>query len=219
VNFAGVAGLSIAAAVGGLYATDALTRGEVYDLPFEQVYSELAAMPLPGEVTQVSSAGAGETVEVRRDPDAIHWIFLAGGEQTGRFTAQLSREGAQRTRVIVDFEAGPALTPELAPLSESKLMRKLAAAALAEQVDSRLERRPFEASGFMTRAAEHLQNNPQDLEDYGASIRETMVGLSEQIRANSEGLPPSGSVPTYQPQPVGKPNPDATRPSLDLSRN
>lgn len=210
----GLVGLSLAtAAAGGLYASDALTRGEVYDLPFEQVHGELAAMPLPDDVTQVSAAGVGRDIEVHPDQAAINWVFLSNGEQTARFTATLSREGERRTRVVVDYVAGPALPDEMFRISDTTLMRKLAAAALAEQVDSRLERRPFERSGFMTRAAEHLQNNPDAVREYGNAVRDMMIDIADQARANAE----ASTGPAFDP-PVGRPSPDATRPTLELSK-
>lgn len=214
MNIAGLAGLSLAAAVGGLYATDALTRGEVYALPYDEAYAELSSMPLPPDVTQLSLGSAGSKVEVRQEGSVIAWLFMADGSESGRFTATLSREGDDRTRVIVDYLPGSEPPEGLMRISDSALMRKLAAAALAEQVDSRLEGRPFERSGFMQRAADHLQNNPDEIKAYGEAVKQTMIDLSEQVRVNAEGT----TAPTYDP-PVGKPSPDATRPSLDLSKN
>lgn len=206
--------MSAVAAAGGLYATDALTAGEVYDLPFEQAYAELSSMPLPAEVIQVSAAGIGRDVQMRRDASAISWLFLARGEQAARFTATLSREAPGRTRVVVDYEPGPAVPHSLSRLTDTALMRKLAAAAMAEQVDSRLERRPFEQSGFMRRTADHLQNNPDELRAYGEAVGGMMTDLAGQVAANA-----NASVPAAYEPPVGQPSPDATRPSLDLSEN
>ena len=214
MNLAGIAGLSIAAAVGGLYATDALTRGEVYRLSYDQAFAELSSMPLPEDVTQLSLASVGGKVETRREGPVIAWLFMADGKETGRFTATLSAEGPARTRVIVDYVTRTKAPEGLMRIGDTALMRKLAAAALAEQVDSRLKGRPFERSGFMQRAADHLQNNPDDLKAYGEAVRQTMIDLSEQARTTAE----ASSVPAYEP-PVGKPSPDATRPSLDLSKN
>jgi len=213
VKLLGLAGLSLAAAAGGLYATDALTRGEVYDLPFDQVYAELSSMPLPDDVAQVSAGRAGNGVVVRREASVISWLFTTGGEEAGRFTATLSPEGPHRTRVIVDYAPGRSVREGILRIGDTAMMRKLAAAAMAEQVDSRLERRPFEQSGFMRRAAEHLQNNPEYLEEYGEAIGQSMIAMTDQIRANSEGV----VAPAYEP-PVGKPSPEATRPSMDLSK-
>lgn len=204
----------MAAAVGGLYASDALTRGEVYDLSYDQAFAELSSMPLPAEVTQLSARSAGSRVEVRTQGSVIAWHFLADGRDNGRFTATLSREGGSQTRVIVDFLPGSDAPEGVLRISDTALMRKLAAAAMAEQVDSRLEGRPFEESGFMQRAAEHLQNNPDQLKEYGEAVGQTMNDFYSQARANAEASP----VSAYQP-PVGKPSPEATRPSLDLSKN
>lgn len=214
MNLVGVAGLSLAAVAGGLYASDALTRGEVYPLSYDQAFAELSSMPLPAEVTQMSVRSVGSQVEVRTEGSVIAWHFMADGRETGRFTATLSPEGEGKTRVIVDFVSGSHKPEGMLRISDTALMRKLAAAALAEQVDSQLERRPFEQSGFMQRAAEHLQNNPEQLKEYGEAVGQTMNDLYSQARENAE----ASSVPAYEP-PVGKPSPDATRPSLDLSNN
>ena len=206
-----IAGLSLAAAAGGLYATDALTAGEVYDLPFQSAYAELAVMSLPSEVTQLS-LGAGKNIEVRKTASEISWLFLTDGEEAGRFVAKLSPEGAGKTRVVVDYVPGAAVPEEMLRLSDTQLMRKLAAAAMAEQVDSRLEGRPFQLSGSMQRTAEYLQNNPDALREYGEAIGHTMRGMHEIARRNAED-----AVVLSEEQRVGKPSPDATRPSMDLS--
>ncbi len=214
MNLFGVAGLSLAAVAGGLYASDALTRGEVYELSYDEAFAELSSMPLPAEVTQLSLRSVGSKVEVRTEGSVIAWHFMADGMETGRFTATLSREGDDRTRVIADFVPGATEPEGLLRISDTTLMRKMAAAALAEQVDSRLERRPFEQSGFMQRAAEHLQNNPEQLEEYSQAVGQTMIDLYDQASTTAE----ASSVQPYH-QPVGKPSPEATRPSLDLSKN
>ena len=212
MNFLGVAGLSLAAVAGGLYASDALTRGEVYDLSYDQAFAELSTMPLPTEVTQLSARSAGSRVEVRTQGSVIAWRFLDDGRENGRFTATLSRESDAQTRVIVDFVLGSDAPEGVLRISDTALMRKLAAAAMAEQVDSRLEGRPFEQSGFMQRAAEHLQNNPEHLKEFGNAVGQTMNDLYSQAQDTAS------SMPAYE-QPVGKPSPDATRPSVDLSNN
>ena len=201
--------------LGGLYAGGALSTGQVYDVPITQAYSELAAMPMPPMLTQITAGSDAATVEVRRSPDSIGWHFHMRGQQVSVFTARLSAEGPGQTRVRVSYEPGKALSPELGQLTSTRLMRDLAEITMREQVDAHLEHRPFDQSEAMRAMAVHVTDHPEIVEEYGQAVG----GMFQEVNrraADAAGLsevpgPPAGLNQSAMNA--------ATRPSVALPVN
>ena len=201
--------------LGGLYAGGALSSGQVYDMPITQVYSELAAMPMPPMLAQVTAGSDAATVEVRRSPDSIGWHFHMRGQPVSVFTARLSAEGPGQTRVRVSYEPGKALSPELGQLTSTRLMRDLAEITMREQVDAHLEHRPFDQSEAMHAMAVHVTDNPEIVEEYGQAVG----GMFQEVNrraADAAGV----SVVPGPPAGLNQSAMDAaTRPSVALPVN
>lgn len=172
-----------AASLVGVHASGVLDRGEVYAKPYSVAYAELATMPVPPEA--IGLAGA-EAVEVEERPGRIDWIFRMPGGQTARFSATLSEEDRRHTRVEVEFSAGDPAGDAADRLINSDFLRSTARLALAEQVDARLDNRPFNSMKFGQALAEHQKANPQEVERLGHAVGGMFNQVAEQVRANSE---------------------------------
>ncbi len=200
---------------GGLYATDALTAGTLYEKPYEQAYAELASMPLL-PVAGPAHPGSGSMV-VEREPGTIGWRIAVGSVEVGRFTARLSPAGARRTRVSVEFATSPAQIG-VNPILASELMTNFARLAMVEQVDARLENRPPDMGEIHLAAARHLQANPEQLRAFGGAVQAQFQRVDSMLRADqspewAERL--ERIEKSYAPPPYPE---DATRPTTDLSR-
>ena len=201
--------------LGGLYAGGALSSGQVYDMPITQVYSELAAMPMPPMLAQVTAGSDAATVEVRRSPDSIGWHFHMRGQQVSVFTARLSAEGPGQTRVRVSYEPGKALSPELGQLTSTRLMRDLAEITMREQVDAHLEHRPFDQSEAMHAMAVHVTDHPEIVEEYGQAVG----GMFQEVNRRAADAAGVSTVPG-PPAGLNQSAMDAaTRPSVALPVN
>jgi hypothetical protein len=174
--------------LGGLYASDALTTGRVYDIPLEQAYSELASMEVPGPLLGATAGVYATSVSVRRLPQAISWQFQVGGVDVASFTARLSPEAPGRTRVRVEYTPGEPLPPELQQLTSATLTRDFARIAMSEQVDAQLEHRPVDEVEMAHAMARHAAAHPEQVQEYRQAAAETVAGLYRQANENAEGI-------------------------------
>ena len=206
------------ALLGGLYAGGAFTPGQVYDVPIAEAYSELATMPLPPMLAQVTGGSDTATVEVRRSEGSINWRFRVGGEDVSIFTARLSPEGPGRTRIRISYEPGKPLSPEIGRLTSSRLMRDLAEITMSEQVDARLEHRPFDQSEAMHAMAVHITEHPEIMQEYGHAVN----GMFKEVNRQAAEAAHGASSPGYDVDPPGLNHSAmdaATRPSVMLPVN
>jgi len=196
----GGAGLLAAAAI----ATGVLTAGEVYPKPFDKVYAELSAMPLP---TGASAAAGNGDVSVRHLDHSIEWHFMQQGQDWAVFTATLSPTDATHTRVKVDFRTGEAMDPQSSRLIATPYMSNMARLAMAEQVAAELGDRPFNRLRFGQLMAGYQAANPQAMEQLGGALSEMMNETAEQVRVNGAG------TDSAEPQSPRESMDAATRPS------
>lgn len=167
---------------GGLYASDALTAGTVYDKPYEQAYTELATMPLL-PVTGATEGDSGSMV-VERGAGTIGWRVSLANVELGRLTARLSPVGTDRTRVLLDFKASTPPEAGKEPILSSDLMRDFARLALVEQVDARLEDRAPDMQEIHMAAARHLQAHPEQVKQFGTAVQTQFRQVDEMLRAD-----------------------------------
>lgn len=203
---------------GGLYATDSLTAGSVYDKPYAQAYAELETMSLL-PITGAPGSGTGSTV-VERGAGTIGWRIALGPVEVGRFTARLTPVGTDRTRVIVDFAATP-VASSANPILTSELMANFARLAMVEQVDARMENRPPDMREIHWAAARHLQANPAQMAQFGDAIETQFRQVDEMLRAGDPADSADWEQRLRDIERNGARLPrteDATRPTTDLSR-
>ena len=192
-------------ALGGLYAGGALTPGEVYGKPQAQVMRELSSMPVPNVPAQSLGGGATE-VDVRQSSGSIGWHFLVGNREAAAFTATLVPEGKLRTRVTVSYEAGESISPEVASLTSTALMRSAAEIAMREQVDARLDGRPLNQGATLHAIGQHAANHPEQVREYGVAIQQMYKDIGNQVAENANGVAIEPDAQTIMEK--------ATRPSV-----
>jgi hypothetical protein len=206
---AGGSGLLLA----GLYAGDALTAGEVYDVPLEQAYGELSAMRVPAALMQVRAGVHAPEVAVRQSFPVIDWHFQLDGRDVATFTARLSPEGPGRTRVRVEYTPGEASAPELIHLTSAGLVRDLARLTMSEQIDAQLERRPVDDDRAIEALARHAAAHPKQIREFEQAMGEMAAGLYRQANETARDAAPAASrasPPVDAPAPAyasGTPNP------------
>ena len=204
--------------LGSLYATDALTAGQVYDVPLEQAYSELSSMPLPETLVRSTGGAEPASVAVERSPRAIDWRFQVAGQEVAVFTASLSPEGADRTRVRIAYTAAEPPSPELGQLTSTALVRDLARIAMTEQVSAELEDRPVDRDRIVDALARHAAAHPEQVHEFSRGAGQMVAGLRGQIYENSKDLPGAAEA-SEAPVPLGLDHSAmnaATRPSVEL---
>lgn len=203
---------------GGLYATDALTAGTVYDKPYARAYADLAAMPLL-PVTGAAHNSNGSMV-VQQGAGTISWRLSLGTTEVGLFTARLSPVGTDRTRVLVDFAATPPGDAQN-PILSSELMTDFARLAMVEQVDASLEGRAPDVREIHMNAARHLQANPAQVKQFGQAVDAQFKSVNDMLRQDPAELAEWESTmkdmkANYGPPPRPE---DATRPSVVFPQN
>lgn len=204
--------------LGGLYAGGAFTPGQVYDVPIAQAYSELATMPIPSMLAQVTGSPDAAKVDTRRLPGSIEWHFRAGNEEVSLFTARLSAEGPRRTRVRISYEPAKPLSPEVGRLTSTRLMRDLAEFTMSEQVTARLEHRPFDQKAAMHAWAVYTVDHPEVIKEYGQAVN----GMFKEVSRQAAETAQSSQSPGDSVDPPGLNHSAmeaATRPSVVLPVN
>jgi len=200
--------------LGGLYAGDALTPGQIYDKPFAQAYSELAAMPVPVELVTAMSGSDSTTVDVHCTPDAIGWHFMISGHEVSVFTARLNAHDASRTRVRVSYAPGADISPEIERLTSTALARSLAEIVMSDQVEAELEDRPLDRGATLHKLARHVSDHPEQVRQYGQEVGNIIKDFGNQaaLAASASG---NSTVRTDPRQAMDA----ATRPSVILPAN
>lgn len=200
--------------LGGLYAGDALTPGQIYDKPFAQVYSELAATPVPLELVTAMSGSDSTTVDVHRTPDTIGWHFMISGNEVAVFTVRLNAHNVGRTRVTVSYAPGAHISPEIERLTSAALARSLAEIVMSDQVEAELEDRPLDRGATLHKLARHAADHPEQVREYGQEVGNLIGDIANQTAANANA---SGSS-TVRNDPRQAMD-AATRPSVILPVN
>lgn len=140
-------GAAIALAAGA-YFHGPLKSGETYNgKPFD-VYRAVESSPLPSMFSKMVYNQRGGAVTRGGEPEkSMIWYFHANGKQVAKYTVNISPSGADKTRVTTSFEmsddAEKALGKGFA-ISGADQYKVIGRVSMNEQIDSRLEKRPFD---------------------------------------------------------------------------
>ena len=143
-------GGAAAALATGAYFHGPLKGGETYNRkPFE-VYRAVESSPLPSLFSKMVYNQRGGTVTRGGEPEkSMIWYFHANGKQVAKYRVNLSPAGADKTRVTTSFtmsdDAESALGKGIA-ISGADQYRVVGRVSMDEQIDSRLDKRPFDYS-------------------------------------------------------------------------
>lgn len=198
--------------VGGVYASGALDAGEVYDLPLSEVRTRLADMPLPMDALHTAGGSNKAQASIALDETAVRWRVASGAGGSALFTANLHREGPQRTRVTLDYAPAKSGEKYLDRLTGTRFLRGFAETSFAQQVDARLEQRPYDRNAALMKFAEEANRDPEAVKELGATMRGIFTDIAGEVQANTRASEP----PPVNPKQAMK---DATRPSVVLPPN
>lgn len=134
---------------GGIYLHGPLRTGEIYDHSAESAYKTISAMPLPNLFDRMVAQMPGSKFTKERIPGkSVIWHFNAKGKEVARFTADILPAQNGKARVATHFamsaDAARILNNEDSEFEVAKAFEVVGRVAMTEQVDSKLEKRPFE---------------------------------------------------------------------------
>lgn len=140
-------GAAIALATGA-YFHGPLKTGETYNRSPTEVYRIVEAIPLPSMFDKMVYNQRGGAVTRGGEPEkSMIWYFHANGKQVAKYTVNISPTGAGKTRVQTSFEmsddAEKALGKGFA-ISGADQYKVIGRVSMNEQIDSRLDKRPFD---------------------------------------------------------------------------
>lgn len=195
----GIAGSG--ALVGGLYAGDLLTHGDVHDLPLNEARARLIAMPLPRDMLLAAGPSTGN-VSVTSDSSSVSWR-IGGFEESAQFTARLEAVSAGRTRVTLEHAPTRATGSMTGRLTSTRFMRGFSDSSFSEAVDATLEGRAFSRDRSLDAFAQHQSMNPGEVKELSHAVRGMMLDVHNQLNQQiSENSTPVVDHGTY-----GKPRP------------
>ena len=190
---------------GGVWYSGALGGGEFYPVAPGEVAHELAIMQMPDEIQ--ASLDGNDMVRLRttrKGNEEVRWDVLLNGIPVAKFIAELEPADGG-TNVSVDFELSDSSLGKAAgkdtPLS-TELVQTIAEIALAEQVDSTLEKREFDRERVANAAAMWVASHPGATMAYGmkmqAMIESASPELQQEVMDSLEANPPTIDNEPYE---------------------
>lgn len=141
-------GAAIALATGA-YFHGPLKSGETYDRSPAEVYRIVEASPLPSMFDKMVYNQRGGAVTRGGEPEkSMIWYFHANGKQVAKYTVNLAPSGTGKTRVSTSFEMSDDAENTLSKgsvISGADQYKVIGRVSMNEQIDSRLDKRPFDS--------------------------------------------------------------------------
>lgn len=188
VLFAGIAAI----VAGGVYLHGPLRDGETYDRSIDEAYESVRNMPMPKTFSRIVDRVPGGSI--RRDfvdRQSITWTFMAKGKEGSVFKVEFTPvETPGQVYVSTSYTAldhANLLYDGSDPLmGDPDLFDKLARVALREQVDSRLERRPYNnkpaADVMAAWTVKNINKIQQGVAQQMNEVSQTFSEMDEQTR-------------------------------------
>jgi hypothetical protein len=185
---------------GGAYFSGALDGGEVYNMSAEQVAGELEHMVLPQDLESSMDSMEGTTVHVSRNGlKSVTWTFSLSGMDIAEFTAELTDEGPNKTRVNVNFEIPESGAGEFTKdtPAASLLIKAVAEIAMAEQLDATLEKRKYDSKRVGNTIAAYAITHPAEVMAFGNAMSKFTAHADPEMLADLEAA--MADEPGYEP--------------------
>ncbi len=171
-----------ALAAGGIYLHDPSSAGETYPLSVADVEYTLGAMSLPDYVENtLGTLPGGNSTRTVVPGKSVTYYFHARGGDAGKFTAELSAVDATHTRVTTSMtmNGGADELMKTKYLPVGKEFGVVGRDTMREQIDARLERRPFDKevtkkamAGFAVANMGAMMKSTNDVMDDVAKMQE-----------------------------------------------
>jgi hypothetical protein len=212
-----VLGCCALCAGGGAYMYHNSNSGIDYEGSVAAIHAQLAAMPMPEELSDSLEKDGGGSVTTDADqPDAVSWHFFVQGQEIGKLTASLKPSGPNATNVQVEFDPGTALPKgsDARALAMQQLVEQVAETFMAEQIDATLEHHPFNKRMVGLQLASYVASHPREMRQYMAKVQLLSEGASQmgdgeyRPRMRGESRPPEARFVPGKPMVSAKPMSD-----------
>jgi hypothetical protein len=117
--------------------------GKLYPKPFDYMHQTLVEVD---DLPPVFGSAAPDLSMDTSDPNTVQWIVNVHGSEAMRFVAKLQPEGEKSTRMALDLvgvRSGENGDVEKR-LEDHPELKRLYLVAMTEQIESKLEERPFD---------------------------------------------------------------------------
>ncbi|WP_447725374.1 hypothetical protein [Sphingomonas koreensis] len=155
-------GAAIALATGA-YFHGPLKSGETYKRSPAEVYRIVETSPLPSMFDKMVYNQRGGAVTRGGEPEkSMIWYFHANGKQVAKYTVGISPSGADKTRVTTSFEMSEDAEKTLSKgfaISGADQYKVIGRVSMNEQIDSRLEKRPFDSGKIAEAMSAYVLTN------------------------------------------------------------
>lgn len=128
-------------------------KSQTVDKPLAQVLVTLSSLPGDADAMSLATTMPGTSFWVEPGANKVVWHFMHQSGEYGRYVAELSEAGADRTRVSTHFEDGPA-APNMRFLDD---IAKIAGDA---SVAAALEGHAVDRSGVQAKIRERIGSDP-----------------------------------------------------------
>jgi hypothetical protein len=203
-----------AAVAGGIYFHGPLVTGETYAVPAAQVAQTLENLSFPGYVGSTVSGLPGASTTRDIEPGkSVTYFFHARGGQAAKFVASYQPVDATHTRVSTRMEMSGDAEKLLKGqyMSNAKEFEVVGAAAIREQIDARLEARPFNKDVVMKAMQGYAMANMGEIQKGVADALNESIQMQESRASTSRYTPPPGSPDFQAGRPMVDPNPGAAK--------
>lgn len=179
-------GAAIALATGA-YFHGPLKSGETYNRSPTEVYRIVEASPLPSMFDKMVYNQRGGAVTRGGEPGkSMIWYFHANGKQVAKYMVGMVPSGADKTRVTTSFEmsddAEKALGKGFA-ISGADQYAVIGRVSMNEQIDSRLDKRPFDSGKVAEAMSAYVLTNMNKIQ---GQAMESMEKAAEGFKKADE---------------------------------
>jgi len=189
-------GAAIALATGA-YFHGPLKTGETYNRSPTEVYRIVEASSLPSMFDKMVYNQRGGAVTRGGVPEkSMIWYFHANGKQVAKYTVNISPSGASKTRVQTSFEMSDGAESALGKgfaISGADQYAVIGRVSMNEQIDSRLDKRPFDSgkiseamSAYVLTNMNKIQGEAMESMDKAATEFRKIDAQRDYQRAQSE---------------------------------
>lgn len=182
-------GAAIALATGA-YFHGPLKSGETYNRPPTEVYRIVEASPLPSMFDKMVYNQRGGAVTRGGEPGkSMIWYFHANGKQVAKYTVNLAASGADKTRVTTSFDMSDDAEKVLSKgfaISGADQYKVIGRVSMNEQIDSRLDKRPFDSGKIAEAMSAYVLTNMNKIQGQALESMDKVAGEMKKIDAQQD---------------------------------
>lgn len=188
--------------------------GEEYPVPAGEAFTTLSSVgtppelyPLPGGLYEV-----GVRFESVPADNAVTWHFTHDGDDLAKIVAKVEPNGDQASTVSLEYVKGTAPDEKWRNGQTRKLLQTAVQQLVAESIDSKLEKRPFD---------KQLRNNvvaTTTAASVGGMMQDASASMDKHIAEEKQSKKEAQARAEANPYARTRPSMDPTKPTTDLSK-